>query len=339
VITAARIQQCTSRDAVLALFRELGYEVAPVAIVLDEWRRAGIEIGWSDVITLDLAARTPELDLYIVSGDPLPEASAIGAFLRSLTSYNALVKPVVVAVGSVARRGPGVGAGSGCCVVSGEEDPSPTPDSRPATSAPARLEIHDLSSRREHRRLDIDLTRPSAHALDRLNLLASGREPARIFDRALDRESLTRQFFERFRRAVREVSQAIVAARPHEAKDAADGQALLLLSRLLFLYFIQQKGWLNGERRFLIDRIDAAIHNGRRVYETLFTPLFFGCLNTAVRERDNDARGLGRIPYLNGGLFEPSPFEERNPSLDLPDELLRRVIEEVFESFAFSIDE
>jgi hypothetical protein len=342
VITAARIQECTSRDAVLALFRELGYEIAPVSIVADEWRRAGIEIGWSDDIALDLAARTPELDLYIVSGDSLPEAGAVAAFLRSLTSYNALVKPVVVAVGGVAGRGSGVGAGSqllGCrVVVSKEQARSPTPDSRPTTPA-ARLEIHDLSSRREHRRLDIDLARPSAHALDRLNLLASGNEPARIFDRALDRESLTRQFFERFRRAVRDLSQAISAARAHETKDAADGQALLLLSRLLFLYFIQQKGWLNGERRFLIDRIDAAIRNRRGVYETLFTPLFFGCLNTAVRERDDDARGLGKIPYLNGGLFEPSPFEERNPGLDLPDELLRRVIEEVFESFAFSIDE
>ena len=343
MITAARIQQCTSRDEVLALFRELGYEVAPVPIVADEWRRAGIEIGWSDGIALDLAARTPELDLYVVSGEALPEAGAIAAFLRSLTSYNALVKPVVVAVAGVARRGSGVGVGSELTVcrvvVSEKEDPSPTPDCRRATPALARLEIHDLSSRREHRRLDIDLARPSAHALDRLNLLASGSEPARIFDRALDRESLTRQFFERFRRAVRDVSQAIAEARAHEAKEAADGQALLLLSRLLFLYFIQQKGWLNGERRFLIDRIDAAIRNRRGVYATLFTPLFFGCLNTAVRERDDDARRLGKIPYLNGGLFEPSPFEERNPGLDLPDELLRRVIEEVFESFAFSIDE
>jgi hypothetical protein len=303
MITAARLQRCTSRDELFVLLRELGYEVAPVPIVAEEWRRAGIEIGWSDDLALDLAARTPQLDLYIVSGEELPDAAAITAFLRSLTSYNALVKPVVFGI------------------------------------APARLTIHDLSSRREPRRLDIDLEHPSAHALDRLNLLCDGSEPARIFDRALDRESLTRQFFERFRRAVGEVSQTISAALPREPKEAADGQALLLLSRLLFLYFIQQKGWLNGERRFLVDRVDAAIRNGRGVYETLFKPLFFGCLNTALRERDDDARRLGKIPYLNGGLFEPSPFEERNPHLTLPDELLRRVVEDVFEAFAFSIDE
>jgi hypothetical protein len=303
VITAARLRRCTSRDELFALLRELGYDVAPVPIAAEEWKRAGIEIGWSDDVALHLAVRTPQLDLYVVSGDELPDASSVTAFLRSLTTYNALVKPVVFGV------------------------------------APSRLTIHDLSTRREPRRLDIGIDHPSAHALDRLNLLSDGSEPARIFDRALDRESLTRQFFERFRRAVREVSQTIGAALPRETKDAADGQALLLLSRLLFLYFIQQKGWLNGERRFLVDRVDAAIRSGRGVYETLFKPLFFGCLNTSLRERDADVRKLGKIPYLNGGLFEPSPFEERNPRLALPDELLRRVVEEVFEAFAFSIDE
>jgi len=292
VITAAHL-----RVDVFTLLRTLGYDVAPVTIAAADWRRAGIEISWNGNVALQLVSRSPQLDVYLISGE-LPEQSAITAFLRSLTSYNALVKPV--AIGVNARR----------------------------------LTVHDLSARREPRRLDVDLDHPTAHALDRLNLLASGSDPARIFDRALDRESLTRQFFERFRRAVGDVSKAIRSA-TKEPQDASDAQALLLLSRLLFLYFIQQKGWLNGERRFLVDRIEAK----RGVYANLLRPLFFGCLNTAAREREGVARALGKIPYLNGGLFEPSAFEERNPDLDLPDDLLHRVIEEVFERFAFSIDE
>lgn len=302
MITAERLRGCRSGEDAFALLRELGYDVAPVAIAAAGWRRAGIDIPWSDDVTLHLAARTPQLDVYVIAGDEL-ESAAVTTFLRSLTRYNAVVKPVAI----------GVSAG--------------------------RLTIHDLSGRREPRRLDVDLSHPTAHALDRLNLLASGSDPQRIFDRALDRESLTRQFFERFRRAVHEVSLAIRSAAPAEQQEAADGQALLLLSRLLFLYFIQQKGWLNGERRFLVDRIEAAVREKRGVYATLFEPLFFGCLNTAARERDRIARRLGSIPYLNGGLFEPSAFETRNPVLTLPDDLLQRVVEEVFERFAFSIDE
>jgi hypothetical protein len=292
VITSAQLRECD----VFTLLRTLGYDIAPITIAAADWRRAGIEISWNGEVTLQLATRTPQLDLYVLTGDALPEPDAITAFLRSLASYNALVKPVAIGVTS------------------------------------RRLTIHDLSARREPRRLDVDLDHPTAHALDRLNLLANGGDPARIFDRALDRESLTRQFFERFRRAVGDVSKALRVV-TWEPKDSADGQALLLLSRLLFLYFIQQKGWLNGERRFLVDRI------GRDVYASLLKPLFFGCLNTPTRERDAVARQLGKIPYLNGGLFEPSAFEERNPDLELPDELLQRVIEEVFERFAFSIDE
>jgi hypothetical protein len=108
-------------------------------------------------------------------------------------------------------------------------------------------------------------------------------------------------------------------------------QALLILSRLLFLSFIQEKGWLNAERRFLFDRLDTPDY-----YANVLRPLFFGCLNTPPADRTCD---LGRIPYLNGGLFEPSSYERRHPDLTLPDELMQRVITEVFERFDFSSDE
>lgn len=292
MISAAHLRACTTRDAVLALLRELGYPVQPVAIVPAEWRRAGIDVGWNGATELHLAARTPELDVYLVSGDGACDSVAAERFLRSLVAYNAIVKPAVVALSS------------------------------------ERLTMYDLSPRRALRRLDVDLRHPSAHAVDRVNLLAAGGDAARIFDRALDRETLTRQFFERFRRAAGEVTAAV-----------GDGQqSLLILSRLLFLYFVQQKGWLGGERRFVVDRLDAAMRQRRDFYSTVLEPLFFGCLNTDRRERTAAARRLGDIPYLNGGLFEPSAFERRKPPA-LPNELMQRVIEDVFERFDFSIDE
>src|SRR5262249_45656183 len=153
---------------------------------------------------LHLAARTPQLDLYLVSGDEAHDGRAAERFLRSLQAYNAIVKPAVVAL---SRH---------------------------------RLTLYDLSARRALRRLDVHLAHPSAHAVDRVNLLSAGGDAGRIFDRALDRESLSRQFFMQFRRAAGEVGAAVGDAQ----------QSLLILSRLLFLYFIQQKGWLAGERRF-----------------------------------------------------------------------------------------
>src|SRR5437588_819493 len=132
---------------------------------------------------------------------------------------------------------------------------------------------------------------------------AGGVAPCRRRDRmerhvvvSSDRESLTRRFFTKFRDAVRDVAAAL----PGDGSD----EALLILSRLLFLSFVQEKGWLNGERRFLFDRLGTPNY-----FTNVLRPLFFGCLNTATADRDEAARRLGNIPYLNGGLFEPSPYE------------------------------
>ncbi len=297
MITASRLRSCDSRDSLFALLRELGYPVQPVAVVPSEWRGAGIDI---DCDSLALAARMPRLDCYVADDVDDGRASRL---LKSLHSWNVLTKSVLFA------------------------------------RAPKRLALYDLSPRRELRRLDVDLNAPSPHAIDRINVLSlnGASDFARVFDRALDRETLTRQFFDRFRAAVRDTAVQLRSTFPNERRDAVDAEALLIFSRILFLYFVQQKGWLNGERRFLADRLDAV--GKRELFAGVLLPLFFGVLNTPREQRTAAARKLGDIPYLNGGLFEPSSFERRHAEIHLPNELLRRVIDDVFEKFAFSIDE
>lgn len=273
----------------LALFRDLGYPIAPVDVDPKEWRRGGVDIPWNGEGKLQLAARLRDFDLFFLRGE-VPE-EWIAQFLRSYSDYNLLTKSALIYQSS----------------------------------------LFDLSGDRKLRRLDLE---PTAHAADRLNLLACGDDLPRIFDRALDRESVTRSFFQRFRAAVRDVAAALPGER-----EARDAQALLILSRLLFLSFIQEKGWLNAERRFLVDRLAHEIARGREFYAGVLVPLFFGCLNTPLHERTLAARKLGKVPYLNGGLFEPSAFEQQHPDLHLPNELMQRVIEEVFEKFDFRIDE
>jgi hypothetical protein len=297
MITPARIRQLRGADGVFTLLRELGYPVAPLRIDPEEWRRAGIELQWNGSSALHLAARMRRFDWFVLESEAGEES--IARFLRSYRDYNIITKSALVRCHNNEQSN--------------------------------ELSIYDLAGR-TLRRLDVDLDAPSLHAVDRLNLLAAGDNLPRIFDLALDREGITRRFFERFRDAVREVGGALQAT--CEASEACDGQALLILSRLLFLSFVQEKGWLNSERRFLFDRLGI-----RGFYANVLAPLFFGCLNTPAAHRDAAARALGRIPYLNGGLFEPSSFERRHPDLTLPDSLMRSVIEDVFERFDFSSDE
>jgi hypothetical protein len=281
----------------LELLRELGYPVEPVDVDPEEWRRGGVPLPWDGEAKLQLAARMKRFDLFLLTGNASEEM--VAQFLRNYAEYNLLIKSAVV------------------------------------YQTDHQLSIFDYANKL--RRLDVDLHDPTPHAVDRLNLLAAGDEPSRIFDRALDRESVTRQFFQRFRAAVHDVSDALSAT--GEEKDACDGEALLILSRLLFLSFIQEKGWLNGERRFLVDRLERELARGREFFSGILLPLFFGSLNTPRHERHLASRRLGEIPYLNGGLFEPSAFEQRHAELHLPNELLQRVLEEVFEKFDFRIDE
>jgi hypothetical protein len=283
------------------LLRELGYPIEPIDVDPEEWRRGGVPLPWNGEAKLQLAARIRNFDLFLLSGNVSDES--VAEFLSTYAEYNLLTKSALIY----------------------EYDHS--------------ISVFDYQN--GLRRFDVNLHDPTPHAIDRLNLLAIGDESSlpRIFDRALDRESVTRQFFQRFRAAVRDVSAALAKACANEAQEALDDEALLILSRLLFLSFIQEKGWLNGERRFLVDRLQREIARGREFFSGVLLPLFFGSLNTPLHERKLAARKLGEIPYLNGGLFEPSAFEQRHRDLHLPNDLLQRVLEDVFEKFDFRIDE
>lgn len=304
MLTAASLRHYTGPEGTLALFRALGYPIAPIEVAPEEWRRGGVAMPWNGEGRLRLISRLSRFDLFLLSGNVREEA--ISTFLASYHTYNLTTKSALI------------------------------------YCADESISIFDLAQDRSLRRLDVDLARPSVHAVDRLNLLARGEEPEalpRVFDRALDREQVTREFFQRFRAAVLDVANALHLSLQHEERAAIEGEALLILSRLLFLSFVQEKGWLGGERRFLVDRLDHETRRGREFFSSVLLPLFFGCLNTPLHERTMAARKLGRVPYLNGGLFEPSAFERRNPELHLPNELMRRVLEEVFEKFDFRIDE
>lgn len=185
-----------------------------------------------------------------------------------------------------------------------------------------------LSPTDENRLRHLDITRAGEFA-----------DPRELFRRLLDRDQLTRRFFARFKSAVERLVDALRVGCPAEGDEELHDHAMLLLSRLLFLSFIQEKGWLDGNPNFLQDQLAAAIRRGDDFHSTTLLALFFGCLNTPIAERDLATRGLGRIPYLNGGLFHPSSFELRNRIDLLDNDLLDEVISTVFSAFEFTVDE
>ncbi|HQR17555.1 MAG TPA: N-6 DNA methylase [Gemmatimonadales bacterium] len=152
---------------------------------------------------------------------------------------------------------------------------------------------------------------------------------------ALSGAGLGRQFFAAFRATL----DRFIAALPRPIPERFRHElALLQLTRVLFLYFVQAKGWLDGSERFLPARVDDCLFRRRRIHRDLLLPLFFGTLNRPVADRRGVASAFGRIPFLNGGLFEPHPLERRYHP-DLPDPVWRDAFDTLFERYHFTAGE
>ncbi len=145
----------------------------------------------------------------------------------------------------------------------------------------------------------------------------------------LGREAISRAFFVTLERLVNRLADnAVGRASPDDRRELA----LLSVSRLLFLSFLEAREWLDSDMRFLSRSYDDCIASGGCYQRRVLEPLFFGTLNTPVAKRAPAARALGRIPFLNGGLFTRASVESccRNVVLQdddwgaLHDELLLR---------------
>jgi hypothetical protein len=187
--------------------------------------------------------------------------------------------------------------------------------------------------------LGIALDEPDAVSLARLTRAAAGAdEPAvgivlRIGDALLGR-GVDYRFFLEFRRTLARVTGALPIAMPIADRHAF---GLLQLTRILFLYFVEAKGWLAGRPRFLREEVDHCLAKRRRLHRDLLRPLFFGTLNRPVHERRALARRFGDVPFLNGGLFEPHALERRF-RVELPTAVVRDAFDQLFERFHFTLD-
>ena len=167
-----------------------------------------------------------------------------------------------------------------------------------------------------------------------------GMQLAMRHTRALDRVRITDRFFHDFRAQRSVVADAWIGLAPR--LEAERNQlALLLLSRLMFLYILQRRGFMCGRQEYFLELL--RLHFGNRrscsFYRGVLRPLFFGVLNRRPEMRTRRAAALGDLPYLNGGLFERHHLERRYPKLDLPDDILRGVFEHLLERYRFTASE
>jgi len=196
--------------------------------------------------------------------------------------------------------------------------------------------------------------RLSKVALEDDELARLARAPLEIqrrYDEAFDVEAVTREFYREYRRVFEAVEGSIGGFGSEQERRRLFTQRLF--NRLMFIAFIQKKGWLrlDGQHgneylsalwttyRAARDRGDAANFYQDRL------KLLFAQLNTPHGHDGRHAnRGsvvqqwIGDVPYLNGGLFHQDDDDMRS-DIVVPDESIELILRDLFDRFNFTITE
>lgn len=163
------------------------------------------------------------------------------------------------------------------------------------------------------------------------SITSDGVRHLRWFD-TLGRESVTRRFFTTLRTAISTMTDAL----PNVPRATAREIALLTACRLLFLSFLETKGWLAGDYAFLTNAFASCMHDGGGFHRNVLEPLFFGTLNTPPPDRASRARAFGAIPFLNGGLFTRTVLEKRFRAARFSDDALGTLFGDVLVRYRFT---
>lgn len=188
----------------------------------------------------------------------------------------------------------------------------------------AQLEASSIEDLRAENDADCDL--PDRSAMLRRHLADT-----------LAQERLTREFFAGFTRALDTLCTEMTDG-PAEPEDRHD-IALATLLRLVFLYFLQIRGALDGDQRFVLRKLRQTRVGQKNFYRNALRPLFFDALNQPHTSRQPQVAELGEFPFLNGGLFEPLPAEKCHPDLCWPDIVWEQIIERLLEHYHFAVEE
>lgn len=158
---------------------------------------------------------------------------------------------------------------------------------------------------------------------------------------ALNAEKVTKRFYEHYQDELNAFQRLIVGI---DRSDAVDWYASLMLNRLMFIYFIQKRGFLDGDPNYLRTRLDR-VRRARGpdrfhdFYRSFLRRLFHEGLGTPESERAPElAALLGEVPFLNGGIFDVHDLERDNPDISIPDAAFARLFN-FFDRYSWHLDE
>ena len=158
---------------------------------------------------------------------------------------------------------------------------------------------------------------------------------------AFDVERVTKRFYDRFKKEHDTFLRFIDGI---EALADREWYASLMLNRMMFIYFIQKRGFLDGDLDYLRNRLELMQReHGKDRFQTFYRlfllRLFHEGFSQPAADRAPElAKLLGRVPYLNGGLFEVHDLERDNQEIHIPDDAFRQIFY-FFDAYQWHLDD
>jgi len=200
-------------------------------------------------------------------------------------------------------------------------------------------------------------TEPSHTAQKQLFPILSDRKNNPLIselEEAFSVEKVTREFYEKYRALFEKLAKNLKKNKSFQiiaSKENIDidNFAKKLLGQIVFLYFLQKKGWLGvpsdklwgqGDRLFLRTLFDKAKCENKNFYNDYLERLFYDTLNNPRRDEVDPSYSRyfnSKIPFLNGGLFEPD-YDWANTIVYLENDIFEDIID-TFDLYNFTVKE
>ena len=191
-------------------------------------------------------------------------------------------------------------------------------------------------------------------------------------EKAFDIETVTKEFFIKYRELFMRTKEELDRIVKKDPKIKADFEtkcvdtvnfAKKLLGQIVFLYFLQKKGWFGvgrdddwgtGSKQFLRELFEKKHADYENFFNDILEPLFYEALRTGQEREHEDyyySQFDCKIPFLNGGLFDPiGNYDWVHTDIFIPDNLFSNNVKtkegdtgdgilDVFDRYNFTVKE
>lgn len=157
----------------------------------------------------------------------------------------------------------------------------------------------------------------------------------------LNKDKVTKKFYEEFKKHKENFSSFIEGMQ--ETVDR-DWYSSLMLNRLMFIYFIQKKGFLNDDLDYMRTKLNQikekqGDNKFYSFYREFLLVLFHEGFAKELGKRSSETMEIiGKIPYLNGGLFDVHELERKYSDIEIPDSAFEKIFD-FFDKYDWHLDD